>query len=225
MGGTGLRPVVFGVPPETMDEGQPPDNRTKSTYQSSPTKFGGTPNLTRETRVLPSFHPCHIRSVHIVRKWQQLTFALQSEFGVPGQKLFHDLLVFLRLQAASAVNQNPAGLQLCCGSLEQIQLRGTETLDFFRLNPPPQIYAAAHHAGVRARCIHQNTVEQFRSRRRQSALIFTWQRMRGLTSSATRRSIEQSVNTRHAQPRTVFLNPFQSFLGNILRDDAALVVY
>ena len=65
-----------------MDEGQPPDNRTKTAYQSSATKFGGTPNLTRETRVLPSFHPRHVSPIHIVRKRQQLAFAFQFEIGV-----------------------------------------------------------------------------------------------------------------------------------------------
>ena len=82
MGGTGLRPVVFGVPPETMDEGKQPDNRTKIAYRSSATKFGGTSNLTRETRVLPSFHPCYVSPIYPVHKRQQLTFALQFEIGV-----------------------------------------------------------------------------------------------------------------------------------------------
>jgi hypothetical protein len=53
MGGTGLWPVVSGVAPETFAKftlfmfDQLPVNYV------SPTKFGGTPNLTRETRVLP----------------------------------------------------------------------------------------------------------------------------------------------------------------------------
>jgi len=33
---------------------------------------------------------------------------------------------------------------------QQIELRGAEALDFFRTNPPAQIHATAHHAGVGA---------------------------------------------------------------------------
>jgi hypothetical protein len=48
-----------------------------------PTKFGGTPNLTRETRVLPLFQPRHISPVHVVHERQQLALALQFEIGLP----------------------------------------------------------------------------------------------------------------------------------------------
>jgi len=65
-----------------MDEGQQPDNRTKNTYPSSATKFSGTPNLTRGTRVLPSIHPRHVSPIHTISKREQLAFALQLEIGV-----------------------------------------------------------------------------------------------------------------------------------------------
>jgi hypothetical protein len=59
---------------------------------------------------------CNKRAIHIVHEWQQLAFVFQFEIGVSVQKPFHDFTVFLRLQAARAVNQNPAGFHPWRGS-------------------------------------------------------------------------------------------------------------
>jgi hypothetical protein len=69
------------------------------------------------------FQARNIRAIHAVRKWQQFAFGFQFEIRRGAQKFLHHVAVFLRLQAASAVNQNAAGLQLRRGEIEQIELR------------------------------------------------------------------------------------------------------
>ncbi len=69
------------------------------------------------------FQARNIRAIHVVRKWQQFALVFQFETGVFAQKFLHHFGIFLRLQAASAVNQNAAGFQFRRGELEQIQLR------------------------------------------------------------------------------------------------------
>jgi hypothetical protein len=54
LGGTGLRPVVFGVPPKTFADARNSTIEQSLAFVRSATKFGGTPNLTRETRVPPT---------------------------------------------------------------------------------------------------------------------------------------------------------------------------
>ena len=54
MGGTGVPPVVSGVPPETVERRAFSDGRTSTSNLNLTTKFGGTPNLTGETPVPPT---------------------------------------------------------------------------------------------------------------------------------------------------------------------------
>jgi len=56
------------------------------------------------------FQAGNIRAIHAVRKRQQFALVFQFEAGVFAQKFLHNFRVFLRLQAARAVNQNTAGL-------------------------------------------------------------------------------------------------------------------
>ena len=53
-GGTGVSPVVSGVPPETVERRAFSDGRTSTSNLNLTTKFGGTPNLTGETPVPPT---------------------------------------------------------------------------------------------------------------------------------------------------------------------------
>ena len=59
---------------------------------------------------LHTFQTRHIRAVHAIGERQQFLLEFQFEIGVLRQKPFHHLAVFLRLEAARAVNQDPAGL-------------------------------------------------------------------------------------------------------------------
>ena len=45
-------------------------------------KFGGTPNFTRETRVLPPLQSGYESSIYAIRKWRKLAFAFQLELRV-----------------------------------------------------------------------------------------------------------------------------------------------
>ena len=53
-GGTGVPPVVSGVPPETVERRALSDGRTSTSNLNLTTKFGGTPNLTGETPAPPT---------------------------------------------------------------------------------------------------------------------------------------------------------------------------
>ena len=102
----------------------------------------------------------NVSSIHVVGEWAQIALGFQFELFVFAQKFFeHDFGIFLRLQAAGAVNQNAAGLQLRRGKFQQSQLRLLQPRDFLRRNPPAQIHAAPHDSGVRARSVNQNSIE------------------------------------------------------------------
>jgi len=57
VGGTGLRPVVSGVTPETVMQRTIVSSTTNYLPATSITKFGGTPNLTGGTPVPPKTKP------------------------------------------------------------------------------------------------------------------------------------------------------------------------
>ena len=50
----------------------------------------------------------HVRAINAFDEGEQLAFAFQFEHRMIAQELFHDFLIFLRLKAARAVNQDPA---------------------------------------------------------------------------------------------------------------------
>jgi hypothetical protein len=57
IGGTGLRPVVSGVTPETVCDDEYFFQRPPTRMPRLPAKFGGTPNLTGATPVPPKNTP------------------------------------------------------------------------------------------------------------------------------------------------------------------------
>jgi hypothetical protein len=54
VGGTGVPPAVSGVPPETVSQHGFVGIDQLRVFLPAPTKFGETPNLTRETRLQPA---------------------------------------------------------------------------------------------------------------------------------------------------------------------------
>ena len=81
-----------------------------------------------------------------------------------GQEFVDELLVFLRFEAASAVDECAAGFEQGCGLVQEFELEGTEAGDFFGGDAPAKINAAAHDASVGARCVEENLVEVRRQR-------------------------------------------------------------
>src|SRR5207244_828134 len=105
-------------------------------------------------------HSRHIRPIHRLDERQQLTLALQTEIAMDFQKFLNDLAVFLRLQAACAVNEDATRFYLDRGVVQQFHLLDAEPLDFFRTNAPAQIHTPPQHTGVGARHIDEHAVER-----------------------------------------------------------------
>ena len=56
-----------------------------------------------------------VGAVDAVAEGEELAFAFEAERRVGGEERFHDVVVFLRFEAAGAVDQCPAGASLAPG--------------------------------------------------------------------------------------------------------------
>lgn len=133
------------------------------------------------------------------------------------EELFYHVLIFLRFQAASAVNQQSARFYDGCGVGEQGKLRFAQAFDFLGPQSPAQIHAPPDDAGIGAGRIHEHAVEGGKRHRVECIAGGRGCRFHGCRWTA-------EIHTGHAEPPTVILDKPKTCLRNIAGDNAALVV-
>lgn len=101
----------------------------------------------------------HIGAVHPVFKGQQTALEIKSELRVGIDEALNESSVFLRLEAARAINQRAAWLHLWGSAGEEFELRGSEPLQFRGLKAPAKIDAPADDARVGTRHVEKDAVE------------------------------------------------------------------
>src|SRR6202040_531319 len=109
--------------------------------------------------VSPGDQFCRESAVEIISEWLAHTFPDQSHARKFGEHLLYDLLIFFRLKTACAVNEHAIGFQQWDNCTDNRELLLSHAAELLRIQAPPHIDAAPHHASVAARSINQYTVE------------------------------------------------------------------
>jgi hypothetical protein len=84
---------------------------------------------------------------------------MEFEFGMGVEEFADDVLVFFRFEAAGAVEECAAGFQQGSGLVQQVELSGSEAIQFFGADAPAEFDATAHDAGVRAGSVEEETIQ------------------------------------------------------------------
>jgi len=90
------------------------------------------------------------RAVGGVHEWEEFALGLELEARMGAEEFLNDVFVFFGFQAAGAVDEGAAGLDVRCGLAQKVKLGGAQAVDFFGANAPAEVHAAAHDAGVGA---------------------------------------------------------------------------
>lgn len=109
-------------------------------------------------------HPGDVGAVDSVGEGKQLAFNFERAFGVSPGELADDAGVFLRFEAAGAVEEDAAGSEQGDCALEQVELESLQAEDFLWGDAPSEFDAPPHDAGVGTWGIDEDAVEGCRGK-------------------------------------------------------------
>jgi hypothetical protein len=100
-----------------------------------------------------------VGAIHLMGEGSEGMFAFEGEAGMMGEELVDLFLVFLRFEAAGAVDEDSARFEGGGAAAQQGGLESAEALDFLGADAPAQIDTAPQDAGIGAGGIDEDAME------------------------------------------------------------------